>query len=221
MTELQEKLFALQDKTYRDFQCRLIPNVKSDTVIGVRTPELRRLAKTVDMQFRNKLPHDYFEENQIHGFSLERMKDFDAAVEEVNSFLPFVDNWANCDQMNPKVFRKHRAQLLPHIRCWLASGHPYTVRFGIKMLMDHFLDEDFDSVYPEMVAAVRHEDYYVRMMVAWYFATALAKQYDAVLPYITDYRLEKWIHNKTIQKAVESYRITADRKEFLKNYRIK
>lgn len=221
MTQIQEKLFSLQDEKYRDFQQKLIPNIDPETIIGVRTPELRQLAKEMDVQFRTKLPHRFFEENQIHAFSLERMKDFDVVVGEVDAFLPYVDNWATCDQMTPKVFKAHSTELLPFIHRWMDSTHPYTVRFAIKMLMDHFLDEGFDPAYPEMVSAVRHEDYYVRMMIAWYFATALAKRYDTVLPYITDHRLERWIQNKTIQKAVESYRITPEQKEFLKKYRIK
>lgn len=221
MTVLQEKLFSLQDEKYRDFHRRLLPNLDPETIIGIRTPELRKLSKEVDENFRQALPHLYFEENQIHAFSLERIKDFETVIKAVDAFLPYVDNWATCDQMNPRAFGKHKAELLPYICRWIASGHPYTIRFGIKMLMDHFLDEDFDPAYPEMAAAVNHEDYYVRMMIAWYFATALAKQYDAVLPYVTEYRLDKWIHNKTIQKAVESYRITPEQKEFLRKFRIK
>lgn len=221
MTVLQEKLFSLQDEKYRDFHRRLLPNLDPETIIGIRTPELRKLSKEVDENFREALPHLYFEENQIHAFSLERIKDFETVIKAVDAFLPYVDNWATCDQMNPRAFGKHKAELLPYICRWIASGHPYTIRFGIKMLMDHFLDEDFDPAYPEMAAAVNHEDYYVRMMIAWYFATALAKQYDAVLPYVTEYRLDKWIHNKTIQKAVESYRITPEQKEFLRKFRIK
>lgn len=219
----QETLFSLQDRNYQQFQQKLIPNIAPERIIGIRTPELRKLAKQIaDREaFLQALPHEYFEEDQLHAFLVSDGKNFDKTIAEVNAFLPYVDNWATCDQMTPKVFKKHRTELLPYIRRWIASGHPYTIRFAIKMLMDHFLDNDFDAEYPAMVAAVRHPDYYVRMMAAWYFATALAKQYDAVLPYITEYRLEKWIHNKTIQKAVESYRITAEQKEFLKKYRIK
>lgn len=223
MTELQKLLFAHQDAPYGKFMCPLIPNVDPETVIGIRTPVLRKLAKELpDAEaFRKDLPHLYFEENQLHAFSLERIKDFDTAIRELDAFLPYVDNWATCDQMNPKVFKKYRMELFPHIRRWLDSDHAYTVRFGIKMLMDHFLDEDFDPAYPEMVASVRQEDYYVKMMAAWYFATALAKQYDAVLPYIAECRLDKWTHNKAIQKAVESCRITPEQKVRLKQYRIK
>lgn len=221
--ELQRALFALQDTKYRDMQVRIIPNIDPNTIIGVRTPELRRLAKEMEDGdiFKQALPHQYFEENQVHSFLLERGKDFSATVSDVDKFLPYIDNWATCDQLSPKVFKKHRRELLPHIYRWLQSDHPYSIRYGMEMLMVHYLDEDFDAAYPELVANIRHEDYYVKMMVAWYFATALAKQYDAALPYITEYRLEKWTHNKAIQKAVESYRISPEQKEFLKQYRIK
>lgn len=218
---IQKQLFDLQDPKYRDFQIRLIPNISPDSIIGVRTPELRRLAKEVDAAFRQKIPHRYFEENQVHAFSLETMRDFDSVLREVEAFLPYVDNWATCDQLRPRVFAKHREALLPHIRRWLASGHVYTIRFGIEMLMCHYLEDAFDPEFPQLVASVTHEDYYVRMMQAWYFATALAKQYEAVLPYIAGYRLEKWTHNKAIQKSVESYRITPEQKRFLKQYRLK
>ena len=219
---LTERLFALQDTKYREFQKNLCPNFDPESIIGVRTPELRKLAKEMGEgdAFKNDLPHRYFEENQVHSFILGSGKSFEKTVADVEAFLPYVDNWATCDQLRPKVFKKHRAELLAYIRRWLSSDHTYTIRFGIGMLMTHFLDEDFDREYPAMVAAVRHEDYYVKMMAAWYFATALAKQYDAVLPYITEHRLEKWTHNKAIQKAVESYRITPEQKEFLKKYRV-
>lgn len=220
---MKETLFSLQDAKYRDFQTKLIPNIDPDTIIGVRTPELRKLAKELGAgeSFRRNLPHEYFEENQIHAFSLEPLKDFDRVIEEVERFLPYVDNWATCDQLRPKTFAKHKSELLPYIRRWLASGHVYTIRFGIGMLMCHYLDDAFDPEYPALVAAVEHEDYYVRMMVAWYFATALAKQYDAVLPYLTERSLEKWTHNKTVQKAVESYRITPAQKDFLTKLKLK
>ena len=220
---LLETLFSLQDRKYQQMQQRLIPNIDPDTIIGVRTPELRRIAKKIENadSVLENLPHHYFEENQIHSFLLERGKAFERTVCEDEKFLPYVDNWATCDQLSPKVFKKHRQELLPYIDRWIASEHPYTIRFGIGMLMAHFLDDDFQPAYPAMVASVRNEDYHVKMMAAWYFATALAKQYEAVFPYISEYRLEKWTHNKAIQKAVESYRITAEQKETLKKYRIK
>lgn len=221
--KLLDTLKALQDLTYREMQARLIPNIDPETIIGVRTPDLRRIAREMEdgEAFLRKLPHKYFEENQVHAFLLERCKDFDGAVAQVEAFLPFVDNWATCDQLRPKAFAKHPGKLLEYIRRWIASDQPYTIRFAIEMLMCYFLDKNFDPAYPELVARVRNEDYYVRMMIAWYFATALAKQYDAVVPYITEYRLEKWVHNKTIQKSVESYRISAEQKIFLKQYRIR
>lgn len=224
--EIQDELFRLQDRKYRDFQAKLMPTVEADTVIGVRTPELRKyarqLVKREDISgFLRELPHRYFDESQLHAFIISEMKDYDRCMEEVNHFLPYVDNWATCDQMSPKVFKKHRKDLLDHIRGWLESDKTYTVRFAIGMLMEHFLDEDFNAEYPEMVAAVRSDEYYVNMMTAWYFATALAKQYEAVVPYIEKQRLDTWTHNKTIQKAVESYRITSEQKKYLKDLRVK
>lgn len=220
---IAEQLIPLRDEKYRSFMAALIPNIDPETIIGVRTPELRRIAKAAGegAAFKQALPHRYFEENQVHALLLERGKDFETVLRDVEDFLPFVDNWATCDQLRPKVFGKHREELLPHIRRWLASEHPYTIRFAMEMLMVHYLDDAFDPEYPALVASATHEDYYVRMMVAWYFATALAKQYDAALPYITERRLPKWTNNKAIQKAVESYRILPEQKELLKAYRIK
>lgn len=224
--DIRDELFAMQDEKYRDFQAKLIPTVEHDTVIGVRTPALRdyakKLLKREDIQeFLDDLPHKYFDENQLHAFILSGMKDYEKCIEEVVRFLPYVDNWATCDQMSPKVFRKHKQELLTNIKEWVRSKETYTIRFGIGMLMEHFLDDDFDPEYPEMVAAVRSEEYYVNMMIAWYFATALAKQYEAVLPYIENNRLDVWTHNKAIQKAVESYRITPEQKEYLKSLKLK
>ena len=220
--EIREELFRLRDEKYRDFQIRLIPTVRPDSVIGVRTPELRQLAKQLATredipEFLNDLPHLYFDENQLHAFIVSLLKDYGRCMEETERFLPYVDNWATCDQMSPKVFGKHKKELLERIRVWLVSGETYTVRFAIGMLMEHFLDGDFDSAYPEMAAAVRSEEYYVNMMKAWYFATALAKQYDAALPFIEGRRLDEWTHNKAIQKALESYRITPKQKEYLRS----
>ncbi len=226
LTDIQQELFALQDADYRDFQGKLIPGMPAERMIGVRTPELRRLAKQLAGQagteeFLAALPHRYFDEDQLHAFILCEIRDYEQCIGKVERFLPFVDNWATCDQLSPKVFKKHRPELLEHIRAWLSSGRTYTVRFGIGMLMQHFLEEDFDPVYPESVAGIRSEEYYVNMMIAWYFATALAKQYEAVLPYVEQRRLAPWTHNKTIQKAVESYRITPEQKEYLKGLRIR
>ena len=219
--EIRTELKSLQDVKYREMQVRIIPTVKPESVVGVRTPELRRMAQKyaqaedVDV-FLNDLPHAFFEENQLHAFILSGMKDYDACLEKLNRFLPYVDNWATCDQMSPKVFRKHRKELLNSIREWIGSKETYTIRFGIGMLMEHYLDGDFDPAYPEMAAGVRSEEYYVNMMTAWYFATALAKQYDAILPYIEEHRLDDWTHNKAIQKAIESYRIAPERKDYLR-----
>ena len=219
---IREELFRLQDREYRDFQKKLIPTADPDTVIGIRTPELRKYAAQLVKsdridEFLSVLPHRYFDENQLHAFIVSEIRDFDRCVREIIRFLPYVDNWATCDQMSPKVFRKHRNELLPHIREWMDSGETYTVRFGIGMLMQQFLDADFRPEYPEWVAGIRSEEYYVNMMIAWYFATALAKQYDQVIPYIENRRLGDWTHNKTIQKAVESFRITPEQKVYLKS----
>lgn len=224
--EIRAELYTLRDEKYRDFQRKLIPTVRPETVIGVRTPALRAYAKELlkrpDIgEFLSALPHESFDENQLHAFILSEIKDFDRCAAGVERFLPFVANWATCDQLSPKVFGKHHAELLPLVKAWIASGETYTVRFGIGMLMAHFLDADFDPVYPEWVAALRSEEYYVNMMRAWYFATALAKQYVAVLPYLEQRRLDVWTHNKTIQKAVESYRISDEQKTYLKTLRIK
>lgn len=224
--QVRRELFAMQDLKYRDFQCKLMPTVAPDAVIGVRTPALRSFArafgKTPEAEiFLTQLPHRYFEENNLHGFLIAAMKDYDTCIAALRTFLPYVDNWATCDQMAPKVFKKHLPELLEEIRQWIASGETYTVRFGIGMLMSFYLDEAFSPEYLELAASVQSEEYYVNMMIAWYFATALAKQYDAVLPYIEQQRLEAWTHNKAIQKAVESYRITAEQKEYLKTKKIK
>ena len=225
INKIRDELFRLQDSKYRDFQAGLIPGASPDIMVGVRTPELRKLAKQLAKEenireFLDDLPHKYFDENQLHAFIISEMKDYDICMQEVERFLPFVDNWATCDQMSPKVFRKHRPDLLWKIREWIGSDHTYTIRFGIGMLMAHFLDEDFDPAYPEMVASVQSEEYYVNMMIAWYFATALAKQYDAVLPYIEERRLDVWTHNKTIQKAIESFRVTPEHKAYLRSLKL-
>ena len=225
-TDIRSKLFELQDIKYRDFQAKLIPTAAPDSVIGVRTPDLRKLAKQLvkepdTAEFLNALPHEYFDENQLHAFILSEMKDYPRCIDEVCRFLPYVDNWATCDQMSPKIFKKNRPELLTYIKKWIASDETYTIRFGVGMLMEHFLDEDFDLSYPEMVASLRSDEYYVNMMIAWYFATALAKQYESIIPYIEEKRLAVWTHNKAIQKSVESYRITPEQKTYLKSLKIK
>ncbi len=219
--EIRRELFQLQDVKYRDFQSKLIPTVDAKSMIGVRTPQLRRMAKEWSKkerigEFLDELPHTYFDENQLHAFLISEIKDYDICMARTEAFLPFVDNWATCDQMSPRVFRKHRTELLGAVRKWIGSDQTYVIRFGIKMLMEHFLDEAFEPEYPELVAGIKSEEYYVNMMIAWYFATALAKQYDGIIPYIEGNKLETWTHNKTIQKAAESYRITPEQKTYLK-----
>ena len=222
LEQIKADLLRMQDLKYRDFQRKLIPTADPDAIIGVRTPALREYAKQLSKSdgvsvFLRALPHDFFEENQLHAFLLSEMKDYDTCMAEVIRFLPYVDNWATCDQMSPKSFRKHRHALLERIRAWLRSDAPYTIRFGIKMLMQHFLDEEFDLSYPEMVAEIRSEEYYVNMMIAWYFATALSKQYAQTVPFLEAQRLDRWTHNKAIRKAIESYRITPEQKAYLRS----
>ena len=223
---IRETLFSLRDEKFAAFQARLIPTVAPERIIGVRTPALRKLAKTLRgsgeaEEFLKALPHDFFEENNLHAFLLCEMKDFDACVQAVEDFLPYVDNWATCDQMSPRVFRKNKQALLPYIRCWIASERCYTRRFGTGMLMSHFLDEDFREEYLRLVSDKRSEEYYVNMMIAWYFATALAKQYEAALPYLENRRLDPWVHNKTIQKALESFRVSDEQKKLLRTLKSK
>ncbi|MBQ5591566.1 MAG: DNA alkylation repair protein [Clostridia bacterium] len=218
---VRDRLSGMQDLKYRDFHSRLMPTVEKELVIGVRTPELRKFAKEfskTDMAevFLSVLPHKYYEENNLHAFLICEIKDFDRLITRLNEFLPFVDNWATCDMMRPKIFSKNKEKLLPEIEKWMSSEQPYTVRFGIEMLMIHFLDDSFDIDFPQRVAKIRSDMYYVRMMQAWYFATALAHQYEQILPFIENNVLDEWTHNKAIQKAVESYRVTAEQKEYLK-----
>ncbi len=224
--QIREKLMALRDVKYRDFQSALIPGIDPQTVIGVRMPELRRLAGSLAgsreaEEFLKDLPHDYYDENVLHGKLIEKIQDYDQCVAAVEAFLPYVDNWAVCDTMSPRVFGRHHRELLVKIRQWMDSSHPYTVRFGIGMLMSHFLEEDFAPQQMEWVVRISSGEYYVNMMRAWYFATALAKQYEEALAVIRDGRLDLWTHNKAIQKAVESRRITDEQKEELKALRRK
>ncbi len=219
---IQNRLLAVSDSKYKEFHCKLIPGIDPDTVIGIRTPVLRKLAADIygsdeAVSFLNSLPHKYYDENNLHGFLIEKIKDYDECITRLKEFLPYINNWATCDSITPKVFKKHLPELLSQIKIWLSSDHVYTVRFGIEMLMKFYLSEEtFDEEYPRLVAGIRSEEYYVNMMIAWYFATALARQYDTVLPYIEEQRLDTWVHNKTIQKAVESFRITDEQKIYLK-----
>lgn len=222
--KITDALIQLQDLKYRDFQSRLIPGVDLGSFIGVRTPDLRKMARSMygtgeGILFLSMLPHRYFDENQLHAFMLDLSPDFSDCVEKTNLFLPHIDNWATCDQFSPKIFRRHRKELLKFIRTWIHSDHPFTVRFGIKMLMSHFLDDEFDPAYLRMVSESRSDEYYVKMMTAWYFATALAKQYESALPFIKDGILDPWTHNRTIQKSLESFRISQERKTELKALR--
>lgn len=221
----QELLFQLQDKGYRDFQSKLIPTIPVETIIGVRIPAIRKLAKEYgkdpeSVEFLKQLPHTYYDENILHALLVAEIKDYEVCVKEVERFLPYVDNWAVCDIFSPKVFRKNKDKLIDKIREWTTSGPPYTCRFGMEMLMTHFLDEDFRVEYLEIPAAVHSEEYYVNMMIAWFYATALAKQWDVAVGYIEKKCLDPWTHNKTIQKARESYRITREQKEYLKTLKV-
>lgn len=221
MNQILDKLFSLQDNQYASFQLKLIPGIKEDSVIGVRIPLLRDFAKQLvkdpaHEEFLKTLPHSYYDENILHGLLVSQIKDFDLCIACIESFLPYIDNWAVCDTISPKIFGRNREQLLHYIYKWIESKHVYTCRFGLRMLMNHFLDEDFRPEYLQVAASVRGEDYYIKMMVAWFFATALAKQWEATIPFIEQNKLEKWIHLKTIQKACESFRITPAQKQYLK-----
>ena len=220
--EIRAALFAACESDYADFTRKLIPNIPPESVIGVRTPKLRELAKELAIKqeidvFLADLPHRFFEENQLHAFLLSGMKDYESCIRAVEAFLPYVDNWATSDQMSPKVFKKHRPELMEKIKSWLASDKTYTLRFGIGMLMEHFLDDDFQPEQLLLAASVRSDEYYVNMMTAWYFATALTKQYEAALPVIERGLLDAWTHDKAIQKARESYRVPQERKDYLKS----
>ena len=224
MEEIQKHLFELQDMAYRDFHSRLMPDIDKETVIGIRVPMLRKYAKSIAgtelaEKFIKELPHCYYEENNLHMMLITGIKDYDRCLTEIERILPYIDNWATCDFPAPKCFENHKEDLLPVIKRWIASSETYTIRYGIGMLMRLYLDTDFDPEYVRIVAEVKSDEYYVNMMIAWYMATALAKQWDAVIPYIEEHRMSDWVHRKTIQKAVESYRITDEQKRYLKGYR--
>lgn len=223
---VENRLFQMQDKGYGDFHSRLMPNIERERIIGVRTPQLRKFAKEFAKNpesevFMEDLPHKYYEENNLHGFLIEGMVDFDNAVRSLEKFLPYIDNWATCDMTSPKIFKKHTDKLLPFINKWIRSDKTYTIRYGIGMLMKHYLDGEFNTEYLSRVAGIKSEEYYVNMMIAWYFATALDKQYDSTIEYIRQKRLSPWVHNKAIQKAIESRRIPKDIKDYLKTLKIK
>lgn len=226
MTKLREELFSLRDESYGEFSAKLVPNIDKELVIGIRTPVLRdfakRFAKTNEAkEFLSDLPHKYFEENNLHAFLIEQIKDFDAVVFELSRFLPYVNNWTTCDQMSPKALKKNPEKLEKICFEWLNSKSTYTVRFAIKTLMQYFLDDRFDEKYLKAVSEIKSDEYYINMMIAWYFATALAKQKDKVLPYFEAKILPAWIHNKAISKSVESFRIDNETKAYLKTLKIK
>ena len=225
-TNLQIELFKLQDLKYKEFHQKLMPTVNPDKVIGIRTPVLRKFAKGFGKRdeakkFIKNLPHKYYEEDNLHAFLLEEIKDYEELIKELNIFLPFVDNWATCDMMRPKILKKHKTELLEDIKKWLSSNNTYTIRFAVNCLMNYYLEEDFKPEYLYWVKNIKSEEYYINMVRAWYFATALAKQYDEAVKILENKPLDKWTHNKTIQKAVESYRITDEQKIFLKSLKFK
>ena len=224
--DVQKRLFEMRDTGYRDFHARLIPTVKKEKIIGIRTPMIRKFAKefgkTEESElFLKVLPHQYYEENNLHGLLIEQIRDYDKCLKELERFLPHIDNWATCDLLALHMMKKHRDIFIREIYRWMESDKPYIIRFGISMLMRHYLDEGFKPEYPEKVATIRSEEYYVNMMRAWYFATALAKQYEKILPFLEEQRMDIWTHNKTIQKSIESYRITQEQKDHLRTLRIK
>lgn len=225
MNSLQKQLFELQDLKYRDFHSKLLPGIDKEKIIGIRTPQLRKFAKEFaktgeEVLFLQELPHTYYEENNLHMMLVSWMKDYGACLKEVRRFLPYIDNWATCDLPLPKCFEKHKTELLPEIQSWIMDTHTYTIRYGIGVLMRLYLDEAFSPEFPELVVQVRSEEYYVNMMIAWYMSTALAKQWETIIPYIEQKKLPEWVHRKTIQKAVESYRITPEQKAYLKTFRL-
>lgn len=224
--DVRKRLFEMQDTGYRDFHARLFPTVEKEKIIGIRTPILRKFAKEFGKTERSEmflkvLPHQYYEENNLHGLLIEQIRDYDKCLKELERFLPYIDNWATCDLLALHMMKKHRDIFIREIYRWMESDKPYIIRFGISMLMRHYLDEGFKPEYPEKVAAIRSEEYYVNMMRAWYFATALAKQYEKILPFLEEQRMDIWTHNKTIQKSIESYRITQEQKNHLRTLRIK
>lgn len=226
ITNVQDQLFGMQDLKYRDFHAKLMPTVNKEKLIGVRTPALRAFAKSYGKteeakEYLQILPHQYYEGNNLHGLLIEQIKDYDTCLKELKRFLPYIDNWATCDMLAVKVVKKHLDTFIDEVYRWMESDHTYTIRFGVNMLMRYYLEDAFRMEYPEKVAQIRSKEYYVNMMRAWYFATALAKQYEKILPFIEEQKLDIWTHNKTIQKAIESYRITPEQKEYLRGLKIK
>lgn len=223
---IRSRLFELQDIDYKNFHSKLVPTLNPDVIIGVRTPALRKLSAELwkngyGKEFMQELPHKYYEENNLHGFFIEKMKNYNDVIMALDKFLPFVDNWATCDMLRPKVFAKNTDRLFEKCKDWIVSDETYVVRFGIGMLMSYFLEDNFSLEIPKLVADVHSDEYYINMMSAWFFATALAKQYDSILPFFEGKLLDVWVHNKAIQKAVESYRITPEQKKYLRTLKIK
>ena len=223
MDSIKEKLFKLQDKKYQELQSKIIPNIDSSTIIGVRTPEIKKLAKEVvkgDYKpFLEELPHKYYDENQLHAFIISEIKNYDECIKYINAFLPYINNWATCDTLIPKVFKKNTDKLIIEVKKWIKSKDTYTIRYGIGTLMRFYLNDEFKEDYLELVSKIKSNEYYVNMMIAWFFATGLAKQYNSTIKYIENNKLDTWVHNKTIQKAIESYRITDKQKDYLRKYK--
>lgn len=221
---IQNRLFELQDTKYRDFHGKLIPDISMENIIGIRTPVLRKYAKEIfgtdeAEKFINELPHRYYDENNLHMMLITQIKDYYKCLEEVKKFLPYIDNWATCDLPAPVCFGKHKDELMVEIKQWMASGQTYIIRYGIEILMKFYLDEDFKPEYVKMMSQVQSEEYYVNMIIAWYMATALAKQWDDTIPYLEEHKMSDWVHRKTISKAIDSYRITSEQKEYLRGLR--
>ena len=224
MNRILKELYKYQDLKYADFSANLTPNLSRNDYIGVRVPNVRKIAKLFYknndyLDFIQTLPHDYFEENMAHGLIISEFDDYEKTIDALNIFLPYVNNWAVCDCIKPKAFKKNKNRLIVDIKRWLKSKDTYVLRFAVSMLMTYFLDDDFNEEYLNIVSKVKSDEYYVNMMIAWYYATALAKQYDATIPYIVENKLDKWINNKTIQKAIESYRINDESKIYLKQFK--
>lgn len=223
---IESKLFLMKDDNYRDFHSKLIPTVEKSHIIGVRIPDLRKFSKEIFKEknyknFLDNLPHKYYEENNLHGFIIENIRDFKLIIYYLEKFFPYIDNWATCDSIRPKIFKNHLSELIYKIKKWINSDKIYSIRFAVEMLMIYYLDNNFSTEYLNLVANIKSDEYYVNMMISWYFATALAKQYDFAVEYLKNKKLNKWVHNKTIQKAVESRRISPDKKEYLKTLKIK
>ncbi|MGP1489298.1 MAG: DNA alkylation repair protein [Peptoanaerobacter stomatis] len=226
MKSVIEQLFELQDLSYKDFHKKLIPNIDEDNIIGVRTPVLRKFAKEfakseLKDEFLNSLPHKYYDENNLHAFVIEAIKDYDECINKIDEFLPYIDNWATCDSLSPKIFKKHKKEVYDKIKIWIKSDKTYTVRFAIVTLLANYLDDDFEEEMLTLVTDIKSEEYYINMAIAWYVSMALVKQYDSTIKLIQSKKLDKFTHNKSIQKAIESYRVDDDKKKYLRTLKIK